>query len=164
MPDQTPLKWGILGTGNIARKFARALVETSSAELYSIGSRTGETARGFAEKFGAAHSHASYKELLRDPSVQAVYISLPNHMHAEWTARAASAGKHVLCEKPFTINESEARGTLETVKESRVFFMEAFMYRCHPQTKKIVDLIKDGAVGEVRLIQAAFAHGLVAFF
>jgi predicted dehydrogenase len=160
MPDQTPLKWGILGTGKIARKFARAVVETSSAELFSIGSRTGERARGFAEEFGAERSYASYEELLRDPNVQAVYISLPNHMHAEWTARTAIAGKHVLCEKPFTINESEARSTLETVKEARVFFMEAFMYRCHPLTKKIVDLIKDGAVGEVRLIQASFAYNM----
>lgn len=160
MPDQAPFNWGILGTGKIARKFARAVVEASSAHLHSIGSRTGETARGFAEEFGAARSYASYKELLRDPDVQAVYISLPNHLHAEWTARAASAGKHVLCEKPFTINESEARGALETVRESRVFFMEAFMYRCHPQTKKIVELIKDGAVGEVRLIQAAFAYDM----
>jgi len=160
MPEQKPLNWGILGTGRIAHKFAKAVVESRSANLHSIGSRTGEAARGFAEKFGAERSHASYKELLRDPSVQAVYISLPNHMHAEWTARAASAGKHVLCEKPFTMNESEARRTLETVKESRVFFMEAFMYRCHPQTGKIAELIKDGAVGEVRLVQAAFAYDM----
>lgn len=160
MAQQVPLNWGILGTGKIAHKFAKAAVESRSANLHSIGSRTGESARGFAEEFGAERSHASYKDLLRDPNVQAVYISLPNHMHAEWTARAASAGKHVLCEKPFTLNESEAKITLETVRESRTFFMEAFMYRCHPQTKKIVELIKDGAVGEVRLIQAAFAYDM----
>jgi predicted dehydrogenase len=160
MPERTPLNWGILGTGNIARKFAKAVVEASSAKLHAIGSRTGEAARGFAEEFGAERSHPSYEELLRDPDVQAVHISLPNHMHAEWTARTALARKHVLCEKPFTVNESEAKQTLDTVRESRVFFMEAFMYRCHPQTRKIVDLIKDGAIGEVRLIHASFAYDM----
>jgi predicted dehydrogenase len=160
MADPRPLNWGILGTGMIARKFAKAVVESATAKLHSIGSRNAETARGFAEAFGAERSHASYKALLRDPDVEAVYISLPNHMHAEWTARTASAGKHVLCEKPFTVNEAEARNTLDTVRKSRVFFMEAFMYRCHPQTKMFVDLIKDGAIGEVRLIHASFAYDM----
>ncbi|MEZ5277500.1 MAG: Gfo/Idh/MocA family oxidoreductase [Opitutaceae bacterium] len=160
MPDQPPTRWGILGTGGIARKFAKALNETPTGVLTAVGSRSGPAARGFAEEFGAGRAHASYDELLRDAEVDAVYISLPNHLHAEWTIRAATAGKHILCEKPFAVNAAEARRAMDFVRESGVFFMEAFMYRCHPQTKKIVDLIVDGAIGEVRLIQAGFTYNM----
>ena len=160
MPDRPPIRWGILGTGNIARKFAKALNESPSARLVAVGSRSGPPARGFADDFGAERAHGSYEELLRDADVDAVYISLPNHLHAEWTARTASAGKHILCEKPFTVNAAEARATMDTVREARVFFMEAFMYRCHPQTAKIVELIVEGVIGEVRLIQAGFTYNM----
>jgi len=160
MSESKPIRWGILGTGKMAAKFARALSEASSAELAAVASRSGESARGFAEDFKVEQAYASYHELLRDRSVDTVYISLPNHLHAEWTAHAASAGKHILCEKPFTVNQAEAQRTLEIVREARVFFMEAFMYRCHPQTARLAELIIEGAVGEVRMIHAAFTYNM----
>lgn len=160
MTESKPLRWGILGTGNIAAKFAQALNEASSADLVAVGSRTGDSARGFAEKFQVDRAYASYQEVLRDDAVDAVYISLPNHLHAKWTARAASAGKHILCEKPFAVTQAEAERTLEMVRESRVFFMEAFMYRCHPQTARLAELIIEGTVGEVRMIHAAFTYNM----
>lgn len=160
MTESKPIQWGILGTGNIAAKFAQALNETNSADLVAVGSRNGESARGFAEEYQVDRPYASYQEVLRDKAVDAVYISLPNHLHAEWTARAASAGKHILCEKPFAVTQAEAERTLEIVQEARVFFMEAFMYRCHPQTARLAELIIEGAVGEVRMIHAAFTYNM----
>lgn len=160
MTETKPIRWGILGTGNIAAKFAAALNEATSADLVAVGSRTGESARGFAETFQVDRAHASYQELLSDDQVDAVYISLPNSLHAEWTAKAASAGKHILCEKPFAVNQAEAERTLDTVREARVFFMEGFMYRCHPQTTRLAGLIAEGALGEVRMIHAAFTYNM----
>ncbi|MEO6060541.1 MAG: aldo/keto reductase [Thermoflexales bacterium] len=155
----TKLKWGILGTGNIAHAFARGVKASATGKLVAVGSRTQANASAFGKEFGVgpAGRHASYAALLADPQVQAVYIGLPHPCHAEWAIKAAGAGKHVLCEKPMGLNHAEAMAMFEAAHENNVFMMEAFMYRCHPQMAKVVGLIRSGAIGEVRAIQATFS-------
>ncbi|MEI8235378.1 MAG: Gfo/Idh/MocA family oxidoreductase [Verrucomicrobiota bacterium] len=150
------LQWGILGTGAIARKFAAGLRESKSGELAAIGSRSNHGALEFAKDFPAP-CHGSYEALLADARVQAVYVSTPHPAHAEWAIRAAEAGKHVLCEKPLAMNEHEARAITEAARRHGVFLMEGFMYRCHPQTQRLVELIRDQVIGEIRLIRATFS-------
>ena len=151
------LAWGIIGAGGIARAFARGLATSKTGELVAIGSRSQESADKFGAEFGLTHCHGSYEALLADPAVQAVYIATPHPKHAEWAIKAADAGKHILCEKPLTMNWPEAMAVVEAARRNDVFLMEAFMYRCHPQTRKLVELIKDGAIGDVRVIQATFS-------
>jgi predicted dehydrogenase len=149
------LNWGILATGSIAKQFARGLKVSQTGTLQAVGSRATET----AEKFAAEHGgipYGSYEAVLEDPEVQAVYIATPHHMHAEWTVRCAEAGKAVLCEKPFTLNTAEAEQALQAVRKHGVFFMEAFMYRCHPQTIRLRQLLADGAIGEPKMVNAEF--------
>src|SRR4051794_20863864 len=102
MPDL--LRWGILGTGNIAAQFAAGLRTSRRTRVVAVGSRTDDAARGFASRFDIAAAHGSYDALLADPDVDAIYLSLPNSMHHEWTLKSLAAGKHVLCEKPFATN------------------------------------------------------------
>ncbi len=151
------LAWGILSTGRIAGVFAKGLKESRTGTLVAVGSRTQAAAEKFGKEFGAARCHGSYEALLADPAVQAVYIATPHPLHALWTIRAAEAGKHVLCEKPLALNEAEAVAAVEAARRHGVFLMEAFMYRCHPQTAKLVELVRAKAVGEVRVIQATFS-------
>ena len=151
------LAWGILGTGAIARTFAKAVAESEAGRLVAVGSRSKETAEAFGAQFGIARRHASYEELLADPQVQAVYIATPHPMHAEWTIKAAEAGKHILCEKPLALNYPEAMAAIEAARRHDVFLMEAFMYRCHPQTARLVELIRAKAIGEVCVIHATFS-------
>ena len=155
----TLLQWGILATGNIARAFAQGLSHSTTGRLAAVGSRSAASAEAFGKNFGlpVKSCHGSYEELLADPAVQAVYISNPHPGHAEWAIRCAEAGKHVLCEKPLAVNHAEAMAVVEAARRHDVFLMEAFMYRCHPQTAKIVDLIREGAIGAVRVIQATFS-------
>jgi len=150
------LRWGILGTGRIARKFARDLGQSRTGKLVAVGSRTADAAAKFTAEFPAT-AHASYDALLADPNVEAVYISMPHALHAEWAIRCADAGKHILCEKPLTMNLAEAEKVVEAARRNDVFLMEAFMYRCHPQTARLVELIRNRVVGDVRLIRATFS-------
>ena len=155
----TPLRWGILATGCIARAFAQGLQHSPTGTLAAVGSRRRETAERFGTEFGlpARACHASYEALLADEQVQAVYISNPHPGHAEWTIRCAEAGKHVLCEKPLAMNAAEAEKMVAAARRHGVFLMEAFMYRCHPQTAGLARLVREGAVGPVRNIQATFS-------
>jgi predicted dehydrogenase/aryl-alcohol dehydrogenase-like predicted oxidoreductase len=155
-----PLGWGILGTGRIAHTFARGLSASTTGRLIAVGSRSQATADQFAQEFGLARAYASYDAMLADPDVQAVYISLPNHLHAQWIIHCAEAGKHILCEKPLTTNYPEAMTAIEAVRRHDVFLMEAFMYRCHPQTARLAALVRQGAIGRVRLIQAYFSFNM----
>jgi predicted dehydrogenase len=150
------LKWGILGTGKIARKFAEELATSRTGQLVATGSRTAESAEKFTADFPSA-AHASYDALLAEPDVEAVYLSSPHPMHVEWAIKTAQAGKHILCEKPFTMNLAEAKSVVEAAKRHDVFLMEAFMYRCHPQTAKLTELIRSKIIGDVRLIQATLS-------
>ena len=149
------LRWGILATGGIARQFAAGLPTSKTGTLQAIGSRTLESATRFAAQYGGK-PYASYGEVLDDPAVDAVYIATPHHLHAEWTVKAARAGKAILCEKPFTLSAIEAQRTLDVVKEEGVFFMEAFMYRVHPQTVKLRELVRSGAIGRPLVVNVEF--------
>ncbi len=149
-------RWGILGAGKIARTFARGLGESKTGTLVAIGSRTQDSADKFGAEFGLEKCFASYEALLADPEIDAVYIATPHPLHAQWAIAAAEAKKHVLCEKPLTLNHGEAMAVVEAARENGVILMEAFMYRCHPQTAKIVELVQNGSIGEVKLIQASF--------
>ncbi len=155
----TTLNWGILGTGSIARAFAHGLTQSETGKAIAVGSRNQSTAEAFAEEYDIPHRHGSYESLLADDEVQAVYICTPHPFHAEWAVKAAAAGKHILCEKPLGLNHAQGMIMVEAARENGVFFMEAFMYRCHPQTAKLVELVKDGAIGEVRMIRASFGFG-----
>lgn len=152
------LSWGIIGTGAIAHTFAQGVIGSRSGRLAAVGSRGIDTAKKFADEFQIPHRHGSYDDLLADADVQAVYIATPHPQHAEWAIKAARAKKHVLCEKPIGLNFSEARRIIDAAIEHDVFLMEAFMYRCHPQTHKLVELIRDKAIGDVRVIQATFSY------
>ena len=153
------LHWGILATGNIARAFAQGLTHSKTGRLVAVGSRSEEGARRFGQEFGlpTASCHATYEALLADPQVHAIYISNPHPGHAEWAILCAEAGKHILCEKPLAMNHGEAMAVVEAAQRHDVFLMEAFMYRCHPQTQRIVELIRNGAIGAVRVVQATFS-------
>ncbi len=151
-----PIRWGIIGTGSIAKQFARSLTLTESGSLVAVASRTQEAADRFVTEYPDAKPCAGYQSILNDPDVDAVYVATPHPMHAEWAIKAARAGKHVLCEKPLSINLPEAQEMVEEARLAGVVLMEAFMYRCHPQTAQVVELIKSGAIGEVRLIFSSF--------
>ena len=151
------LQWGLLATGNIAHKFANGVGHSQTGRLLAVASRSQDKADAFGKEFDIPRRYGSYEELLADPDVQAVYISTPHPMHAEWAVKAAEAAKHVLCEKPLTMNHAEAMAVIEAARRADVFLMEAFMYRCHPLTAKLLDLIRGGRIGEVRLIRASFS-------
>jgi len=153
----TRLRWGILGTGRIAGIFSRGIIASQSGQLAAVGSRTQASAGRFAREFSVPRAHGSYESLLADREVQAVYIGLPHPWHAEWAIRAARAGKHILCEKPLAMNRAEAATVAGAAHDHGVLLMEAFMYRCHPQTAKIVELVSSGALGRVGLVQASFS-------
>src|ERR1700677_1176549 len=146
------LRWGILGTGTIAHKFARGLQQSETGELVAIGSRTDEKAAEFASHYRVLHAHGSYSALLADPDVDIIYIATPPPLHREWTIRAAQAKKHILCEKPLGVHYDDAVEMLQAVWENKVFFMEAYMYRCHPQIARTLELIRAGAIGSVQAI------------
>ncbi|MCR6654871.1 MAG: Gfo/Idh/MocA family oxidoreductase [Opitutus sp.] len=152
----TRLKWGILATGGIARSFAKGVAHSALGEVVAVGSRSQASADAFAKEFGVPRAHGTYEALLADPDVEAVYIATPHPQHVEWVEKAAAAGKHILCEKPIGLNQAEAVRAVYAAREYNVLLMEAFMYRCHPQTAKIVEIVKSGVLGDVRLVQAAF--------
>jgi D-xylose 1-dehydrogenase (NADP+, D-xylono-1,5-lactone-forming) len=151
------VKWGVLGCAAFARDRAiPAMLQTPSVELVGVASRSREKAEGFCADFKIPKAYGSYEEMLEDPEIQAIYNPLPNGLHGEWVIRAAEAGKHTLCEKPFTSNAGEAERVAEVVGRSGVKVMEAFMWRFHPQHERVRQVIDEGAIGTVRLVRAAF--------
>jgi predicted dehydrogenase len=150
------LNWGILTTGWIARKFTTDLLQSQTGRLVAVGARRLADAQKFAADFGGAKAHGSYEALLADPEVKAVYIGTPHPWHAEWAIKAAAAGKHILCEKPLTLSLADTERVIAAARHHRVLLMEAYMYRFHPQTKRVVELVRSGIIGEVRLIRASF--------
>jgi D-xylose 1-dehydrogenase (NADP+, D-xylono-1,5-lactone-forming) len=150
------LRWGILGTGNIAGQFAAAFAGSRRGVLAAVGSRELRRARQFAELHEIPAAYGSYESLLADPSVDAVYNSLPNSLHAPWTIAALRAGKHVLCEKPLALDAAEAGRMFDQARKSKRLLVEAFMYRSHPVTEAVVKAVRDGAVGRLRLVRTSF--------
>jgi len=153
------LKWGLIGTGNIAAQFAGALQESHHGELVAIGSRSQAGADAFAARFPAT-AHGSYEALLADPAVEVLYLSTPHPWHEQWAVQAARAGKAILCEKPLTVNSAQAERVIAAARDNDVFLMEAFMYRAHPQTLRLIRLLESQPIGEIRFIRASFSIDL----
>lgn len=150
------LRWGIIGPGNIAKKFADGLKVVPDAELLAVGSRTQEGADAFADQYGAPRRYASYEALAADPDVDAVYISTPHPMHKDNSILCLNHGKAVLCEKPFTINAKEAAEVIRVARQKRVFLMEAMWTRYIPAMVKVRELLATGVIGEARMMTADF--------
>jgi D-xylose 1-dehydrogenase (NADP+, D-xylono-1,5-lactone-forming) len=158
----TPAKvrWGFLSTARINRRLLAAAEKTDAAEVVAVASRDSDRAEAYAVEHGISRSHGSYEALLEDSQVDAVYISLPNSLHVEWSVRALAAGKHVLCEKPLTRSPEEAEYAFEAADRAGCILMEAFMWRHSPQTAKLVQLVEGGVIGELQLVRATFSFPL----
>ncbi len=152
--------WGIISTADINRKVIPGAQASRKVDLVAVASRTQARAEEYAREWGIERAYGSYEALLADPDVEAVYISLPNTMHCEWSIRSLEAGKHVLCEKPLTRHPEEAEAAFDAADRAGRLLMEAFMYRHNPQTEKLRSLIDEGAIGEVRLIRSTFSYSL----
>jgi predicted dehydrogenase len=156
----SPVTWGILSTADINRKVIPGARESGKVDLVAVASRDQDRADAYAREWDIPRSYGSYEALLADPEVEAVYISLPNTLHAEWSIKALDAGKHVLCEKPFTRHPEEVDAAFDAAERNGRLLSEAFMYRHNPQTAKLVELVREGAIGELRLIRSAFSYAL----
>ncbi|WP_328644353.1 Gfo/Idh/MocA family oxidoreductase [Amycolatopsis sp. NBC_00348] len=154
----THLRWGLLAAGTIAAEFAAGVDESKHGVLTAVAARSADRAREFATRFEIPKAYGSYQDLLADPEVDAVYVSTPHPMHREWAIAAAEAGKHVLCEKPLTVTAADAEDVIAAARRQDVFLMEAFMYRLHPQTRRLAELISSGAIGEVRAVDVTFSY------
>ena len=152
------INWGIIGTGNIAKKFATGLQALPDAKLLAVGSRAQTTADAFADQFDAPRRYDSYEALVNDADVQAVYVSTPHQLHMENTLLCLEAGKAVMCEKPFAINAAQAQVMVDKAREKGVFLMEAMWTRYLPIIVKLRELLAAGAIGEVRMITADFGY------
>lgn len=152
------VKWGVLGCASFARRRTiPALLESPSVNLVGVASRTLEKAETFRSQFNLPRAYGSYEELLADPQIQAVYIPLPNSLHAQWMIRAAQAGKHCLCEKPFTSNAAEARQVADVAERTGVYIMEGFMWRFHSQHLRARSVVGRGDIGKLRLLRGSFS-------
>jgi len=151
----------VLSTANIGRSAVNPAIQSSrNGTLVAVASRDGARARAFAAEWGIPRHHDGYDALLEDAEIDAIYIPLPNHLHAPWTIRAVEHGKHVLCEKPLALSAAECREMERAASANGVKLMEAFMYRFHPRTERAVELVQGGALGAVRAIRSAFTFRL----
>jgi predicted dehydrogenase len=154
------LNWGLLSTARINRALIPVIKASTRNRLAAVASRNQESAAAYAKEWGIGRAHGSYEALLDDPEVQVIYNPLPNSMHAEWTIRALRAGKHVLCEKPLAISVEEADAINAAARETGKIAAEALMYRHHPQTRKVKELVDSGGLGTVQVIKGAFTFSL----
>jgi predicted dehydrogenase len=158
-PNDTRVRWGILGAANIAvKKVAPAMQRGTRCHIVAIASRELGKAQRAARELGVERAYGSYEELLADPDIEAIYNPLPNHLHVPWTIRAAEAGKHVLCEKPIALSADEARQLLEVRERTGVLIGEAFMVRNHPQWLAVRDLVQRGSIGDLRVVAGHFSY------
>ena len=155
-PHPSPLRIGILGCANIARQFSRDVAPSQAVRIVAVASRTAETAAAFAAAQHIGRHHGSYEALLADAEVDAIYLPLPNSLHAEWAIKATERGKHVLCEKPLALGQAEARAMFDAARRHGVMLLEAYPWYFQPQTGTLVKLLREGAVGTVRSVQACF--------
>ncbi len=160
--ETSPIRWGIIGAGGIAKAFLMGLDGSNTGKLVAIGSRNPKKP-SLKTDFPGARIHDGYDALLADPEVEAVYIATPHPGHAEWAIKAARAGKHALVEKPMGLNAFEAEAMYDAARKAGTFMGEAFMYRLHPQTAKLIELVKSGAIGEVRMIKSSFGFAMPKF-
>jgi len=153
------IRWGILGVAKIAtNKVIPAMQRASNVEIVAIASRDLDKAKAAAEQLGIPQAYGSYEELLADPSIDAIYNPLPNHLHVPWSIRAAEAGKHVLCEKPIALSVAEARDLIAARDKARVKIGEAFMARTHPQWVRAAEITRSGRIGEPRVVSGHFSY------
>ena len=153
-----PVRWGILSTANIGvRAVAPAIRASANGKLLAIGSRDARHAADLYSFAPNVHIYESYEAVLEDSAIEAVYIPLPNSLHAEWTIKALKAGKHVLCEKQLAVTREEGEEMVATAREQNVLLMEAFMYRFHPQIVWALEQVRQGVLGVVRLVRASFS-------
>jgi D-xylose 1-dehydrogenase (NADP+, D-xylono-1,5-lactone-forming) len=155
-----PVTWGIISTADINRKVIPGARESPKVNLAAVASRDQGKAEAYAKEWNIERAYGSYDELLADPEIEAVYISLPNTMHCEWSIKSLEAGKHVLCEKPMTRHTAEIEEAFDVADRTGRILSEAFMYRHNPQTKRLKQLVDDGAIGELRLIRSVFSYSL----
>jgi xylose dehydrogenase (NAD/NADP) len=155
-----PVRWGIISTAHINRLVIPGAHASDAVELVAVASRDRARAEAYARTWGIERAYGSYEALLEDPDVEAVYISLPNRLHCEWSIRSVEAGKHVLCEKPMSRDPGEVEEAFDAAERAGRFLSEAFMYRHNPQTARLAGLVAGGAIGELRLIRSAFSYPL----
>jgi xylose dehydrogenase (NAD/NADP) len=155
-----PLRWGLICTARINQALIPPIRASERSELVAVASRTLARAKKYARQWDIPRAHGSYEALLADPDVDVIYNALPNGLHCEWTVKVADAGKHVLCEKPLALTVEEVDRVIEAAERNEVVVFEAFMYRHHPQTLKVQALMRQGAIGDLRLVQAVFSFPL----
>jgi xylose dehydrogenase (NAD/NADP) len=155
-----PVKWGLLSTARINEAILDGARQSDRTDVVAVASRDRGRAEEYAREHGIERAHGSYEELLGDDDVEVVYNSLPNSLHVEWSIRALEAGKHVLCEKPMDRRVEAVERAFDTADRAGRLLMEAFMYRHHPQTKKAAQLVRDGAIGELRQLRSLFSFTL----
>lgn len=154
------LRWGILGDAAINQRLLPAFRASATTDLRAIASRSPDKAKAAAARDGIPVAHGGYEALLADPAIDAVYIPLPNHLHDEWTRKAADHGKHVLCEKPLTCDEKSAEALIAYCRSKGVRLMDGFMWPHHPRTHKLRQFLASGAIGQVRKVVAGFTFHL----
>jgi xylose dehydrogenase (NAD/NADP) len=152
--------WGLLSTANINRSVIPPLQASKRSRLVAVGSRDQAKGEAYAQKWNIPRAYGSYEALLADPEIDAIYLSLPNSLHAEWTIRAVEAGKHVLCEKPLAVSLAEVDAVIAAAQTHGKIVAEAFMYRHHPLTLKVKDLVAGGAIGELRSVRGVFTFNI----
>jgi xylose dehydrogenase (NAD/NADP) len=155
-----PVTWGILSTAHINRLVIPGAHASEKVRLVAVASRDRQRAEAYASEWEIERAYGSYAELLQDYDIEAVYISLPNTLHCAWSLRALQAGKHVLCEKPLSRHTDEVEQAFETAERAERLLSEAFMYRHHPQTAQVRELVDGGAIGELRLVRSCFSYAL----
>lgn len=155
-----PVRWGIISTAHINRLVIPPAQASPKVDLVGVASRTEERADAYAAEWEIPRAYGSYEDLLADPEIEAVYISLPNTMHCEWSIKSVEAGKHVLCEKPFDSKPEKVAEAFDAADRAGRFLSEAFMWRHNPQTKRLRELLDEGAIGELRLVRTCFSYGL----
>jgi predicted dehydrogenase len=155
------LRWGLLSTARINDRVVAAARDSEQAEVVAVGGRDRARAEAYAAERAIPRAHGSYEGLLADPEVDAVYVALPNALHAAWAARALEAGKHVLCEKPLGLDPATVARAFDAAQAAGRVLAEAFMWRHHPQVARLRELLAEGAVGEMRLLRASFSFTLV---
>jgi predicted dehydrogenase len=154
------VKWGIISTADINRKVIPGAHASPKVELVGVASRDQARADEYAKTWEIERAYGSYEALLADAEIEAVYISLPNAMHCEWSIKALEAGKHVLCEKPLSRDIDQVEAAFDAAARTDRLLSEAFMYRHNPQAKRAKELVDEGAIGELRLIRSAFSYSL----
>lgn len=154
------VRFGIVSTADINRLLIPGAHASDKVELIAVASREQSKAEAYAREWDIERAYGSYEALLEDPDVEAVYISLPNTMHCEWSIRAVEAGKHVLCEKPLSRHPEEVEQAFDAAERAGRLLSEAFMYRHNPQTMRLAELVREGAIGELRLIRSVFSYSL----